>query len=235
MLISVKLDESRALELTDLILKKFPYATNNALTRTAQELVEVERGELKTEFQIRKEFILSRVRITKYSRPNELWTRVGIDANVQGGKLLLGFFEEGGEKLPEFGMELAVPITGEVARPTFEQTVRPSVAYKALALERHETSGGSVQYKGLKRTFVIAGVGVFQRFSSKTRGARKAKGQAAAAAGHSTDLALIYTFEPQAPLAARMHFMKTAAEFVSKRFGEIWREEFARELAGRRK
>lgn len=235
MLITTKIDASRALELTDLILKKFPYATNNALTRTAQELVEVERAELKTEFQIRKEFILSRVRITKYSRPNELWTRVAIDSNVQGGKLLLGFFEEGGEKLPAAGSELAIPLTGETARPSFEQTVRPSLAYKALDLVRHETSGGSVQYKGLKRTFVIAGVGVFQRFSSKTRGKRKEKGQAAAAAGRSSEVALIYSFKPQAPLAARMHFVKTATDFVAKRFGEIWREEFARELAGRRK
>lgn len=236
MLITTRIDLSRALALTDLLLKKVPYATNNALTRTAKELVDVERGELKGEFQIRKPFVLSRVRITKYSRASDLWTRVAIDSNVQGGALLLAMFEEGGEKTPELGPELAVPLTGGAARPSFAQTVRPSLLYKALNMHQVTTSAGKIQYKGDRRTFVIAGVGIFQRTVTKKRSARAKRATVlhGAALRETTSVALIYSFEKSVPLRARMHFVRTAREFVAKRFEEIWREEFVRELAGRR-
>ncbi len=236
MLIKLDIDIAGALGLTDLLLKKIPYATNNALTRTAQELVQVERDELKTEFQIRKQFILNRVRITKYSRADSLWTRVEIDTNVQGGKLLLTMFEEGGEKSPELGSALAIPLTGGPARPSFAQSVRPSLLYKSLNMAKHVTGLGKIQYKGDRRTFVIAGIGIFQRVESKTRGARSKKtfttkgGDVLRA---KTTAVLIYSFKKGVVLRARMHFIKTAREFVAKTFGKIWREEFAKELAGR--
>jgi hypothetical protein len=229
MLINTKVDISQGLALTDLLLKKIPYATNNALTRTAKELVDVERNELKTEFEIRKTFLLNRVRITKYSRVGDLWTRVAIDSNVQGGKLLLSIFEEGGEKLPELGSELAVPITGGAARPSFAQAVRPSLLYKALHMKRTTTKAGKIQYKGDRRTFVIPGVGIFERLSSKSRSARARKKSSTSTGGAT----LLYGFKRGAPLRARMHFVRTAREFVAKRFAEIWNEEFVRELAGR--
>ena len=235
--INSKIDISKALELTDLILKKLPYATNNALTRTAKELVEVERGALKSEFQVRKQFILNRVKITKFSRANDLNTRVAIDSNVQGGKLLLSTFEEGGEKLPELGSELAIPLTGGPARRSFSEKVLPSLLYKSLNMQRHVTAAGKIQYKGDRRTFVIAGVGIFQRIASKTRGSRSkkqfaSKGETLRAKATAV---LVYSFKKTAPLKARMHFVKTAREFVAKRFSQIWAEEFARELVGRTK
>lgn len=237
MLIKTQIDITRGLQLTDLLLKKIPYATNNALTRTAKELVDVERGQLKTEFQIRKSFLLNRVRITKYSRAGDLWTRVAIDRNVQGGKLLLTMFEAGGEKLPELGSELAVPITGGAARPSFAQTVRPSLLYNALHMRKTTTSTGKTQYKGDRRTFVIPGLGIFQRIGSKTRGARSKKTFTTAGGDTlraKTTTWMIYSFKHGVPLRSRMHFVQLAREFVGKRFGQIWREEFARELAGRR-
>lgn len=233
MLIKTSIDVSGALATLDLILKKVPYATNNALTRVAKELVDVERDELKTEFQVRKNFILSRVRITKYSRPNDLWTRVAIDRNVQGGPLLLTMFEDGGEKEPEHGSELAVPPTGSAVRPSFSQAQTPSLKYQSLKITPHTTVGGRVQFKGDKRTFVIAGIGVFQRTTSRQRSTRAKKG-VSAGRGRDEDVVLLYRFEPQAPLHQRMHFIRTAHDYVARRFGVVWREEFAREMAGRK-
>jgi len=233
MLIKTQIDVSRGLQLTDLLLKKIPYATNNALTRTGRELVDVEREELKTEFQIRKPFILNRVRITKFSRVNDLWTRVAIDSNVQGGKLLLAMFEEGGEKMPELGSELAVPITGGAARPSFSQTVRPSLLYKALHMRKSVTSAGKIQYKGDRRTFIIAGVGIFQRVSSKKRVQYIKRTKGGKYSPTRSGVVLLYKFKQGAPLKAQMHFIRTARELVMKRFNVIWREELARELAGR--
>jgi len=232
-LIKTEVDISGALALTDLILKKVPFATNNALTRTAKELVDVERNELKTEFQIRKQFILNRVKITKFSRTDSLWTIVAIDKNVQGGELLLTMFEEGGQKTPSLGSELAVPLTGSAARPSFSQNVRPSLLYKALNMQKHTTSLGKIQYKGDRRTFVIAGVGIFQRGSGKKRGGRSKRG-----AGNGRDesgATLIYSFKRGVPLRAQMHFVRTARELVRSRFAQVWREEFVKELGGRAK
>jgi len=232
LLIKTNIDISRGLATLDLILKKLPYASNNALTRTAKELVGVERDELKSEFQIRKQFILNRVRILKYSRPNDLWTFVGIDRNVQGGPLLLTEFEDGGEKTPAHGSELAVALTGSAVRPSFSQPESPSLLYKALKITPYSTAGGVTQFKGKRRTFVIAGIGVFQRTTSRQRGTRAKNG---ISSGHGRDeaLVLLYSFQPRVPLHQQMHFITTAREMVPRRFGVIWREEFAREMAGR--
>jgi hypothetical protein len=231
MLIKTKIDISGALVLTDLILKKLPYATNNALTRTARELVNVEQQALRSEFQIRKEFILNRVQITKYSRPESLWVEVSINKNVQGGELLLTMFEEGGEKLPDTGTELAVALTGAAARPSFAANLRnSSLFYQKLNMQRHVTELGKIQYKGDQRTFVIPGVGIFQRNSSRKRRARAKPGQAA---GPERDATLIYSFKRAVPLRAQMHFVQTARSFVLDRFSVVWREEFVKELAGR--
>lgn len=231
MQIKYNLDVSGALALFDLILKKVPYATNNALTRTAKELVTIERDEISREFQIRKQFILNRVQITKYSKPSSLWTEVSINKNVQGGELLLTMFEEGGEKLPDLGSELAVPITGEAARPTFAQTVRPSLLYKALNIQKHVTDLGKIQYRGDRRTYVIPGVGIFQRNSGRRRGKRAKKGQGSGKDDNAS--VLIYSFKRAVPIRAQMHFVQTARSFVLDRFQVVWREEFVRELAGR--
>jgi hypothetical protein len=230
-LIKTTLDISGALALTDLILRKVPYATNNALTRTAKEVVAIERDELKSEFQIRKQFILNRVQIVKYSTTSSLWTRVAINQKVQGGELLLAMFEEGGEKLPELGSEVAVPLTGGPARPSSAQTVRPSLMYKSLKMQKHTTMLGKIQYKGDRRTFVVPGVGVFQRISAKRRSGHAKPGQ-----GDGRDVGgavLIYSFKRGVPLRAQMHFVKTARALVERRFSDIWREEFVKEMAGR--
>jgi len=230
-LIKTNIDLSGALALADLILKKVPFATNNALTRTAKEVVDVERNELKTEFQIRKQFILNRVKITKYSRPESLWTIVAIDKNVQGGDLLLTMFEEGGEKLPALGSELAVPLTGSAARPSFSQTVRPSLLYKSLNMQKFTTRLGKIQYKGDRRTFVIQGVGIFQRGSNRRRGKRAKSGSGSGR--DESGATLIYSFKPGVPLRVQMHFVRTAREFVQSRFSDVWREEFVKEMGGR--
>lgn len=227
----IELDISGALALTDLILRKVPYVTNNALTVTAKEVVETERAALTREFQVRKQFILNRVQIVKYSRPNDLWTMVAINQNVAGGELLLTMFEQGGEKTSEFGPEVAVPMTGGPARPAFAQTVRPSLMYKALNIEKRITALGKVQWKGDRRTFVIPGVGIFQRGSGKRKGKRAARGDGEKRG--DGEITLLYSFHRSVPLRARMHFVAVARELVQRRFPEIWREEFVREMAGR--
>jgi hypothetical protein len=210
--LSVDVDISKAVQVATTVLKKIPYATNTALTAVGKEIVEAERVDLTARFQVRKQFILNRVRILQYSRANNLTMIVGIDANVQGGKLLLPSFEEGGTKTPTVGPELAVPITGAAARPSFGQNIPRSLLYKVLQIERTTTTG-AIRFKGKRRTFVIEGVGVFQRTGPKP-----------------SDVSLLYKFERSSPLRQRMRFRELAKEVFGNRFKALWNQAFISEL-----
>lgn len=214
--LGVDVDISKAVQVATTVLKKIPYATNSALTAVAKEIVEREREDLKARFQVRKQFILNRVRILQYSRANNLTMIIGIDANVQGGRLLLPSFEEGGTKTPAGGPELAVPITGAAARPSFGQNIPRSLLYKVLQIERKTTNSGAIQFKGKKRTFVIVGVGVFQRTGSKRE-----------------DIQLLYKFEQSSPLSRRMRFRQLAIDVFGNRFKTLWNKAFIDELGPR--
>jgi hypothetical protein len=214
--LNVDIDISKAVQVASAVLKKIPYATNTALTAVGKEIVDREREDLKTRFQVRKQFILNRVRILQYSRANNLTMIVGIDSNVQGGKLLLPAFEEGGTKTPTSGPELAVPITGAAARPSFSQNIPRSLLYKVLQIERKTTSSGAIRYKGKKRTFAIEGVGVLQRTGPKR-----------------TDIKLLYKFERSSPLRQRMRFRQIAIDVFGNRFKALWNQAFISELGPR--
>ena len=115
---TVDVDISQVVTLTAKVIKKLPYILNDSITEIAKVVVEAEREQLARDFTIRKNFLTGRFKVLQYSRTTDLTAIVGIDSNVQGAPLLLGFFEEGGEKLPTAGPELAIPITGGAARPS---------------------------------------------------------------------------------------------------------------------
>jgi hypothetical protein len=213
MRINTEIDISGAVDLANRVLKKFPYATNTALAQVGKEIVEAERAELAREFQIRKQFFLNRVRIMQYPRANNLVLVVGIDKQVQGGALLLTEFEQGGTKTPTAGPELAVPITGGPARPSFSESIPRSLLYKQLQMEKHITKRGRAQYKGKRHTFIIDGVGIFQRTGPG-----------------KNDIELIYKFKTSAQLRQRMRFRAIAQQIFRERFRVLWNQAFISEL-----
>jgi hypothetical protein len=212
--VKTEIDISLALKVFATILKKMPYATNNALTRVAKEMVVEGQNEIAADFTIRKRFILTRLKILQYSRANDLTTIVGIDAKVQGSPLLLGMFEEGGTKEPQHGSELAVPITGSLARPRFQDQVKAALKYNALEIQ----SG-----KGKRRTYVVPGVGIFERISVPgPRGSGASRKPSATV--------LIYKFESSAPLKKHMNLIGVMVNVVATRFNEIFWAEFEKEI-----
>jgi hypothetical protein len=233
-LIKTSIDVSEGLKLCDLILKKMPYATNNALYRMANEVVEGERKELATKFKERTSFIPKRIQILKKPTAGDLWAKVGINTKVEGSRPLLTEFEEGGEKTPEHGPQIAVPLTGAPARPSFGEKVKRSLLYKNLGLKK---GTGNIR-EGANHTYLIPGVGVFMRITERQR-RRRGRGvqgpKLESGDFRSQDSVLIYGLKSQAPLRQRMHFVQTARELVLKRFAQIWNEEFVKELAGRAK
>ncbi|MGH9745513.1 MAG: hypothetical protein ACRD59_05305 [Candidatus Acidiferrales bacterium] len=206
MKISVDIDVEQVVKLTAAVLRQLPYATNSAITRTAKEAVDAGQKEITADLQVRKKFILNRIRILQYSKVSNLTAIVGIDTKVQGAPLLLGFLEEGGEKTPTHGPDIAIPLTGEAARPAFPDPVTTALRYINLRFDNR---------KGRKKTFVIPNVGVFQRI----------------APGDSpSSTVLIYSFQPSAKLPQHIHLRAALLKVIGERFAPIFSEEFAKEI-----
>lgn len=211
MRIKVEVDISVATRLIELVTRKLPYAINNSLTRLAKEMVAAGQQEIAKDFTVRKRFIQTRVRILQYSKVGNLTTIVGIDPRVQGSPLLLGFFEEGGEKKSAAGgSSLAVPITGTPVRPTFEDPVKNALKYSNLQIQNR---------KGKQRTYVVAGIGIFERIAPGN-------------APEST--VLIYKFETSAHLGKHMNMIGVMVFVVQERWAAIFAEEFEKEITALR-
>jgi hypothetical protein len=214
--IKTEIDISLALKVTAEVIRKLPFALNNALTRTAKEMVDAGQKELAADFTLRKKFILNRLRILQYSRTSDLTAIVGIDTNVQGAPLIIGYFEDGGTKLPDNGPGLAVPITGSPARPSFSDSVVRALQYTKLNLQLAATGN---KIEGLKNTYVVPGIGVFQRV----------------APGNGPDATvLIYKFESSVPLKKKMNLTEVMSEIAKSRFNFIFNEEFEKEITRQR-
>lgn len=205
-MIDTSIDISVALKVFATVTKKLSFATNNALTRVAKECVDEGQKEIAADFTIRKRFILTRLKILQYSKVKNLTTIVGIDPKVQGSPLLLGFFEEGGTKEPQAGDAIAIPITGSPARPGFQDAIKTALKYVNLHIQ---------QGKGRQRTFVVPGVGIFERIKP----------------GNGPDATvLIYKFQGSAPLKKHMGIIAVMSNVVSTRFNAIFWEEFEKEI-----
>lgn len=193
-------------KLTANVLRQLPFATNNAITRTAKEAVVAGQKEIAADLQVRKKFILNRIKILQYSRVSNLTAIIGIDPRVQGAPLILGFLEEGGEKQASRGPDIAIPLTGEAARPTFPESVPSALRYTNLRFQNR---------KGRKKTFLIPNVGIFQRVAS----------------GDSPDATmLIYSFKPSAKLPQHIHLRDAMLKVIGERFSAIFSEEFTKEI-----
>jgi len=204
--IKVKVDVESVVKLTAAVVRQIPYAANSAITRTAKEAVDAGKKALAHELTIRKQFILNRIKILQYSKVGNLTAIIGVDTNVQGAPLLLGFLEEGGTKEPLAGEGIAVPLTGEAARPTFSQSVPTAFRYTNLRF---------IGNKGQKNTFIIPNVGVFQRIAT---------GKV------SSEVVEIYSFKPSARLPIHTHLRDAMVRVIGERFAAIFTEEFTKEV-----
>lgn len=218
--IKVAVDMDSVVRLTSEALRQLPYAANNAITRTAQEAAAAAQLEASSHLQIRKNFLLRRIRVLQYSRAGNLTAIVGVDENVQGSPLIIGLLEEGqsGEKKGSTGEGVAVPLTGSPARPSFPRSVPSKLFYQRLAMEAHTTKSGKIQMKGKQRTFVIPGLGIFQRTGAKRSGSKSV---------------LIYSFKPSAKLGPHVRLREAMLRVIGERFAPIFTEEFEKEILAR--
>jgi hypothetical protein len=206
MKISVNIDSEEVVKLTAAVLRQLPFATNNAITRTAKEAVDAGRKEVAGDLTIRKKFILSKIKILQYSKVSNLTAIVGIDNTVQGSPLILSFLEEGGEKTPQHGESISIPLTGEAARPEFSESVPSALRYTNLRFDKG---------RGRKKTYIVPNVGIFQRIAS----------------GDSPEATvLIYSFKPAARLPQHIHLRAAMLRVIGDRFSPIFTDEFTKEI-----
>lgn len=208
MKIDVDIDTDKVVALTAAVLKSLPYATNNAITRTAKEAVDAGQKEAGQDLVLRTTFVRNKIKILQYSRANNLTAVIGVDTSkTQGSPLILGFLEDGGEKTASLGPDLAIPLTGELARPSFIQKIPTSLRYPNLRI--------NAQGQGRAKTFVIPNVGVFKRVG---------------VGDDPSATVLIYSFKPTANIPKKLQLREAFLKVIGERFSPIFTEEFVKEI-----
>lgn len=186
------------------------YSTVQSLNDTAKKIQADQRALLDSQMTIRKRtFIMRTIKIFEFAsvKKGKLYAVVGIDGSK--ARLLMPMMETGGNKQPVKGKNVAVPITGSPARPGFDMPVADQFTFGKLKFRKRTTHTGKTQWVGEQHTFIIPGVGVFQRVPSKTRREKSKaftnrRGQTMRY--DRTTSVLLYHFEKSAPIKKRMDF-----------------------------
>jgi hypothetical protein len=189
--------------------KRLAYGTVQGLNKTATQVQTAERVNLDRKFQIRKAGFL--YRLVKVAFASVLKDKAVAEVYIDNTKqrVLLGLFEDGGVRDPAVGQNVAVPITGEAARPSFAQLVQDQFTFTRMRLKaRAPKKGTQTIYEGKSGTFLIPGIGVFLR----------------AAGAKATEL--IYSFRKPMRLDKRLGFTDTAQKVFSENFEKNFRDSY---------
>lgn len=205
--VQVKVDTSNLILRLEKGQRRLAYTVANALNKTAKEIQAAERDRVSGSFTVRKpEFILREAAIIK-PFASATQGRAFVEIAVgQKSRLLLSTFEAGGDRPAFKGKNVAIPLTGEAARPSFQQPVEPALRFTALRfkLARRGSRGRGVARSQVRRgelgTYLVPGVGVFQR--------------------HGGESHLIYSFQSDVKLKPRLDFISTAQRITAERFEE---------------
>ena len=209
MKIGVKIDNSALTAKGNRVAKRLGYAAAQALNDTVLDIQLAERANLDRKFMVRKHAFFYRLVKVKFAsvKKDVAFAEVYIDNSKP--RVLLSGFERGGAKEPFKGKNVAVPITGSPARPTFRQSVALGLTFQKIKLRMYRTKAGKRQWKGKQRTFLIPDLGVFQRTGAKTQ---------------VSTVKLLYRLKPRPLLKAVLEFVKVA----EKEFRERWQKNFLR-------
>jgi len=211
--------------------RNLAYSVAQALNKTAQAIQTKIRNNVKARFHLRRtDFVLRQIKISTFANVKQQRPYVVIEVD-QKPRLLLGKFEEGGEREPFVGKHVAVPVTGQAARPSWDQNVNArQYGFKALNFQRKDmrevnskpnakrkknraNSKPYMVWLGRRRTFILGQTkkasfgGVFQRIGPK-----------------HDDIRMIYSFRGTFRVKQALGFVQTARANYEADF----REEFYR-------
>lgn len=167
--------------------RKLAYAVANGINDTAKRIQQDTREEVKREFTLRGQkgaFVLRQAAIVKPFANAKQGRPFAIIQLGKRDRLLLPQFETGGEKKPIKGKNVAVPLTGTPARPTFGASVPKEYQFSQLRLKKQKKGN---RWVGRMDTYLVPGVGVFKRLGPGKRNSR-----------------LIYAFDADVPVPKRL-------------------------------
>lgn len=214
--------------------KNLAYSAAQAINASALEAQKRIRQRLREVFHIRRADFMDRsVKIFAFANigSNRPYAEIGIDNKA---RLLLSMFESGGARVPFKGRSVAVPITGQVARPGIGSSVDPAFTFSALHFQRgpitargrgisrkskgkHKTRGQYYVWQGANRTFILPHTarapygGVFQRVGPGR-----------------DDIRLLYSFRRGIQLKAVLHFVETTQAAYQQVFQDTFVRKFYR-------
>jgi hypothetical protein len=229
MKIDIKIDTKQLEARTLRESKRLAYSATQALNTTALKIQQAERANLDKRFTVRKAGFM--YRLIKIDFASVYGDRAYVEVYIDNTKarVLLGAFEHGGIKASAFGANVAVPVTGSVTRPSFGSPVPEEYTFQALRFERIDLSkagqaahaakrrvgvrgrltGDYYIWAGNKRTFILPGVGVFQRTGPG-----------------KSDINLIYTFKKSVKLKDMLGFVETAQKVFAEEFNKAFNTAF---------
>lgn len=200
--------------------KRVQYAVVNALNKSIRLVQEQERARVQRAFTVRKpDFLLRQAALIKGRSGGSGFASVKegrFEARIMVGerpRLLLGRFEEGGQRGAFKGKNVAVPLRGTPARPTERSAVPEAFTFKGLHFTkrgkpgRRKKRGAAVQWQGQHRTFILSHSarapegGVFQRIGPGR-----------------DDVRMLYSFVREVRLQPVLKFVDTARRVASRAF-----------------
>jgi len=230
-IVTISIDAAKPIALLKNGGKRMAFAVVNALNNTAKEIQRGERARVQSQFTLRKrDFVLREAAVIRAAAGGSGFASVSqrrFEARISVGqkpRLLLSGFEAGDLRRPVKGKNVAVPITGGPARPSFGSSVPKPFTFAGLSLRRvtprgqqkrkrrtqitlaaHISSRGTVQWKGAHRTFLLTQTrkapkgGVFQRVGPGR-----------------DDIRTVYSFKPPSRLDRRLRFIQTGQEIAAR-------------------
>lgn len=239
----VDIDPSKLVARTERQKKRFAYVVSKSLNESALKVEQAERVQLDRKFEIRRAgFMYRLIKITQFSNPKKTLPFAEIAIDNTKARVLLPIFEEGGPKDPVKGKNVAVPVTGQSARPAFSDLVPDEFTFRKLGFRRQNlTKAGKLAtaakkkfgikgrltpdyfvWAGKERTFILPSTkkhpqgGVFQRVGPK-----------------KDDIRMIYSFRPKPRLKAVLKYVATARRTFEDNFEQIfernWQIEFGKD------
>lgn len=211
-MVTVKLDgiEQAISRLTNIEQRQVPFAMSLALNRTAEEIQTAQRGELRSNFTIRRPWVEQGVKIARQNRSTK--EKLSVSIEIDPSRSFLTKFEAGGTKTPR-GRSITVPHGAKRNKSdVIQKGERPRSFQFVQAASSLKTR--TTIYKGLKRTFMIQrpdGSGLILR-----RMGRRGKGPA-----HSMRdprLKVLYILTPSAQLKPSLEFYSTGRRIAGERF-----------------
>lgn len=243
MRIDVKVDTSLLDQNAKRYAKNLAYSTAQALNDAAKDAQRQIRANLRERFHIRNAAFMDRtIKIFAFANvtANRPYAEIGVDNSKR--HLILSLFEEGGARLPFVGKNVAVPITGQAARPSVTDNVIEGFTFQALhftkgpiartargadawARQRLARSRGirgklSSEYfiwQGANRTFIL-----FHTKRAPLGGVFQRVGP------KRDDIRMIYSFKSNVRLRAALNFVSTTQGAFDTTFREAFFRRFHR-------